>query len=66
MQEVRATLSRLVDFLKMRQITMLATSLTYGGADEEQSEVGISSLIDTWLLVRNPESDGERTRGCTF
>jgi circadian clock protein KaiC len=63
MQEVRATLSRLVDFLKMRQITMLATSLTSGGADEEQSEVGISSLMDTWLLVRNLESNGERTRG---
>ncbi len=62
-QDVRATLTRLIDFLKMQQITMLATSLTSGGSDEEQSEVGISSLMDTWLLVRNLESNRERNRG---
>jgi len=62
-QDVRATLSRLIDFLKERQITLLSTSLTSGGANEEQSEVGVSSLMDTWLLVRNMESNGERSRG---
>lgn len=62
-QDVRATLSRLIDFLKERQITLLSTSLTAGGANEEQSEVGVSSLMDTWLLVRNLESNGERSRG---
>lgn len=62
MQDVRGTLTRLIDFLKMQQVTMLATSLTAGGADEEQSEVGISSLMDTWLLVRNLENDRERNR----
>ena len=50
-------------FLKANQITMVATSLTSGGDSEEQSEVGISSLMDTWLLVRNLETDGERNRG---
>jgi len=62
-QHVRGTLTRLIDFLKVNQITMLATSLTSGGADEEQSEVGISSLMDTWLLVRNLENERERNRG---
>jgi circadian clock protein KaiC len=60
--DVGATLGRLIDFLKMRQTTMLCTSLTEGGADEQQSEVGISSLMDTWLLVRNIENNGERNR----
>jgi circadian clock protein KaiC len=61
--EVKATLARLTDLLKARHITSLYTSLTAGGDAEEQSEVGISSLMDTWLLVRNLESDGERNRG---
>src|SRR5579864_522408 len=61
--EVKAALARLTDLLKARHITTLYTSLTAGGDAEEQSEVGISSLMDTWLLVRNLESDGERTRG---
>ena len=61
--DVRSTLARLIDFLKLRQITMLSTSLTAGGDSEQQSEVGISSLMDTWLLVRNLETNGERNRG---
>ncbi len=61
--EVRSVLARLIDFFKDRQITLLATSLTSGGDAEEQSEVGISSLMDTWILVRNLESNGERNRG---
>ncbi|MGZ4998663.1 MAG: circadian clock protein KaiC [Methylomonas sp.] len=60
--EAKTMLMRLVDFLKSRQITTLITSLTGGGSPIEQSEVGISSLIDTWLLLRNLEQGGERTR----
>ena len=60
--DVKAMLARLIDFLKARQITLLATSLTAGGAVEEQSEVGISSLMDTWILVRHLETNGERNR----
>jgi circadian clock protein KaiC len=61
--EVRAMLTRLIDFLKMKQITSLFTSLTKGGHEIEQSEVGISSLMDVWILVRDIESSGERNRG---
>jgi circadian clock protein KaiC len=61
--EVKAMLMRLVDFLKTNQITGLFTSLTRGGVALEQSEVGISSLIDTWLLVKEIEIGDERNRG---
>jgi circadian clock protein KaiC len=56
-------LVRLIDFLKGRQITVLFTSLTAGDSAVEQTEVGISSLIDTWILLRDLESNGERNRG---
>jgi circadian clock protein KaiC len=62
-EEVKAMLSRLLDVLKAKQTTLLCTSLTGGGDNEQQSEVGISSLMDTWLLVRNLEAGGERNRG---
>jgi circadian clock protein KaiC len=61
-REVQAMLARLIDFLKNRGITALFTSLTPGGQTAEQSEVGISSVMDTWLLLRNVETDGERNR----
>lgn len=60
--EVKAMLTRLIDYLKNRGITSIYTSLTPGGNALGESEVGISSLMDTWLLVRMQESDGERNR----
>jgi len=51
-------LVRLIDFLKSKQITALFTSLTAGGSALEQSEVGVSSLMDTWLLLRIFELGG--------
>ena len=62
--EVKAMLTRLIDLLKMRQITGMFTSLTFGAHHNlEQSEVGISSIMDTWLLLRDIETNGERNRG---
>lgn len=61
--EVKAMLMRLVDFLKQQQITGLFTSLTSGSDTIEQTDVAISSLIDTWLLLRSIELGGERNRG---
>lgn len=58
----RALLTRLIDFLKMRGITTLLTSLTSAADAVEQSGVSISSIVDAWLLVRNLESNGERNR----
>jgi len=61
--EVKRMLMRIVDFLKTNQITALFTSLTSGESALESSDVGISSLIDTWLLLRDIELNGERNRG---
>jgi circadian clock protein KaiC len=61
--DVHAMAMRLVDYLKGRGITTVMTTLTSGGDHLEQSEINISSLIDTWLLVRDIEGGGERNRG---
>jgi len=61
--EIKAMLIRLVDFLKLKRITALFTCLTQGGSATEATEAEISSLIDTWLLLRDIELNGERNRG---
>lgn len=61
--DVKAMLTRLIDVLKNRKITALFTSLTLGGAQLERNEIGISSLMDVWINLRNIESNGERNRG---
>jgi circadian clock protein KaiC len=62
-QDARSMLLRLVDFLKAKRITALFTHLTSGAAAREATDVGISSLVDTWLLLRDIELAGERNRG---
>lgn len=62
-EEVKSMLSRLVDFLKANQITALFTDLTHAGDALERTAVAISSLMDTWLLLRDIEIGGERNRG---
>ena len=61
--EVSSMLIRLLDYMKGTGITCLFTALNGGGNQIEQSDVGISSLIDTWLLMRDIELNGERNRG---
>ena len=56
-------LVRLIDFFKARDVTLVLTSLTRGGAHLESSDIGVSSLIDTWILLRNIETRNERIRG---
>jgi circadian clock protein KaiC len=56
-------LVRLIDFFKTRGITVMLTSLTHGNDALESSHVAISSIADTWLLVKAIETNGERTRG---
>jgi circadian clock protein KaiC len=60
--EVKSMITRLIDMLKARQITAMFTSLTAGDDSPELSEVGVSSQMDSWLLLRNLESNGERNR----
>jgi circadian clock protein KaiC len=60
--DVEQMLTRLVDFLKSREITAFFTSLTPAGTPVERSDVGISSIIDAWIILEDREQDGERNR----
>src|SRR6476469_511042 len=55
---------RLIDYLKSKQITIFLSNLTAGDADHdhEQTEVGVSSLMDTWLELQTLKVNGERNR----
>ena len=61
--DAQAMLLRLIDLLKARQITAMFVHLTAGGNAWERTDVGVSSLIDTWILLRDIELAGERNRG---
>lgn len=55
-------LVRMIDFFKNRGITVMLTNLTSGGGALEATDVQVSSLVDTWIMVRADENNGERTR----
>ncbi len=61
--EAKSLAMRLIDHLKLQHITAFFTTLTSGGSTLEHTDVFISSLIDTWLLLRDIEIGGERNRG---
>ena len=61
-KDATAMLTRLIDFLKVHQVTALMTNLISGGQILENSGVDISSLVDTWVLLRDIELAGERNR----
>jgi circadian clock protein KaiC len=58
-QEVGSMVARQIDLLKSSACTTMVTSR---GREDESSTVSISSLVDTWLLLRNVETNGERNR----
>ena len=64
-KEVYSMLMRLMDYLKSRQITAIFTNLTTDSNELEQTDIGISSLTDTWILCRDLELNGERNR-CVY
>ena len=61
-RDAHTMLIRLIDFLKQRQVTAFLTNLTSGGEALEKTDVEISSIVDTWLFMRDIELDGERNR----
>jgi circadian clock protein KaiC len=61
--EIKATVTRIIDFLKSNNVTGLFVSVISGEKSVDQSVVGVSSLIDAWISLRNLESNGERHRG---
>lgn len=67
LSEVRSMLTRLIDFLKVNGTTALFTALISGRDGRmEMTEEGVSSLVDTWLSVRDLEGVGERNRGLSI
>ena len=60
--ESKGMVTRLIDYLKGGQVTSLFTSLTQGGHALQQSEMAMSSLMDSWLLLQDFEGNGERNR----
>jgi circadian clock protein KaiC len=61
--EVKSMLARLIDYYKSNKITILFTNLVVKGVNEDSSGVGISSLMDTWIQLKDIESNGEHNRG---
>lgn len=63
--EVRSMLVRLIDMLKLNNITALFTSLNKqsNGIQSDLAEDSVTSLVDTWITVRDMEGIGERNRG---
>jgi len=63
MSEVKSMLVRLIDFLQEEQITVMFTALSMNTIINEQTDEGISSLVDAWLQIKDIEINGERNRG---
>lgn len=61
--EVKSMLIRLIDFLQAKGVTVMFTALALLTVVNEQTDEGVSSLVDAWLLVRDIEENGERNRG---
>ncbi|WP_345950198.1 MULTISPECIES: circadian clock protein KaiC [unclassified Mucilaginibacter] len=61
--DVKSMLVRLIDFLQEEQITVMFTALTLNTIVNEQTDEGVSSLVDAWLLIKDIEMNGERNRG---
>jgi circadian clock protein KaiC len=61
--EIKSALMRLMDWLKQKGITTLLTDLTIGGNAIDRADAAISPLVDTWLVLRDLETNGERNRG---
>ncbi len=61
--QVKSFMMRLIDYLKTKNITTIFTNLNEGNSGfTEYTQIGVSSLADTWILLRTIESNGERNR----
>lgn len=61
--EVKGMLLRIIDFLKLKDVTTLMTNLTSKNSEFEHIEVNVSSIADTWINLRDIETNGELKRG---
>ncbi len=60
--DTASMLTRLIDYLRKQRITGFLVSLSRGGHAPEMTEEGLSSMVDTWMLLRDVELGGERNR----
>src|SRR5450759_3019910 len=61
--DIRSMLTRFADYLKTQNITVMFTAaITVGSIERNPSDEGISSMVDTWIMVQDIEVDAERTR----
>jgi circadian clock protein KaiC len=60
--DVRAMLMRIIDYLKVHEVTAFFTSLTPGKNESEETQAGVSSLMDTWIVLTFDEIQRERRR----
>lgn len=63
MPEVKSILIRLIDFLQANQITVMFTALNLNTIVNEQTDEGVSSLVDAWITIKYIETNAERNRG---
>jgi circadian clock protein KaiC len=61
LHSVKAMLTRLIDFLKLKNVTAMFTNLVFGAGIMEETAIGISSLMDSWMVLRDV-SQGEEER----
>ena len=62
-EEVKSMLLRLIDYLRQNNVTTLLTMLVSNNTNIEHMQVNVSSIADTWLLLRDIEQNGELRRG---
>ncbi len=61
--EIKAGMIRIIDFMKMKGLTAMYADLTSDARTVSLTDNGVTSLVDTWLAVRDLEVNGERNRG---
>ncbi len=59
---IKSMLMRLVDFLKVQQISSMFTNLTFAGDPQERTAAAVSSLMDTWIVLRDSKPNGRPRR----
>lgn len=64
--EIRATFTRLIDYLKKLQITAVLTELRSTADETEFREVGVDSIMDSWIALAFMDSGGERNRSVSI
>jgi circadian clock protein KaiC len=61
--DIRSILTQFVDYLKVEQITVMFTAaITVGSIERNPSDEGISSMVDTWIMVQDTELNAEGSR----